>query len=217
MNEKNARKQRKHVMLVSLSAFFVFLFLQASITPNQKPSNQPQNQTTPTPAPDMTISGTVTDENGQPLRTYISVQSGLYEALGNVMSEADGTYSIQVPGRKGYIVNAQEADGRVTYGPDVIPTGYLDQDQAVMYEGNRDLVVDFTLKPAGAIWLKTYDENGNYLFRQDVNNNDWRVGIYPLGQPPTTRPLQYINHQVNTFWGWQTGSNKKSYCLDDPT
>ena len=132
------------------------------------------------------------------------------------MSATDGTYSIRVPGRKVFIVNAQEADHRMVFSPDVIPTGYLDQDQTVMFEGNRDLVLDFILKPAGAFWLKTYDESGDYLFRQDVNNNDWRTAIYPLGNPPTSRPLQYINHQANTFWGWRDGSDKNHTVLMVP-
>ncbi|MDI6697003.1 MAG: endo-1,4-beta-xylanase [Anaerolineales bacterium] len=199
--------------VVSFFAISAILFLQASSSLNKRGIIQSQVQITATPSSNITISGTVKGENGQPLRTYISITSGMYEALGNVMSDKGGKYAIQVPYRKGYIVNAQEADGRVMFGPDVIPTGYLDQDKTVMSDSLKDLVVDFNMQPAGAIWLKTYDLNGNYLFRQDVNNNNWRVAIYPLGQPPTSRPLQYINHQANTFWGWQNGNDKNHTVL----
>jgi hypothetical protein len=213
MNRKQIHQQYFRFILISCFTITALLFLQASSIQNTPAENPLQDQTTPTPSNTITISGSVKGENGQPLRTFISISSGKYEALGNVMSDNNGTFSIQVPGRKSYIVNAQEADGRVTLGLDVIPTGYLDQDQFVMLDSQKNLVVDFMMQPAGAIWLKTYDLNGDYLFRQDVNNNNWLVGIYPLSEPPTSRPLQYINHQANTFWGWRNGSDKNHTVL----
>ncbi len=212
---KRKRVQKQYFRFIPLSFFVIIaiLFLQASSSPNHPGKFQIQDQATPTPSSNITMRGTVMDENGQPLHTFISINSGLYEPLGNVMSDYDGNYTIQVPYRKGYIVNAQETDGRATFGNAVIPTGYLDQDKVVMSDSLNDLVVDFTLQAAGAIWLTTYDLDGNYLFRQDVNNNDWLTAIYPLGEPPTARPLQYINHQTNTFWGWENGSDKNHTVL----
>lgn len=213
MNGKRVQKQHFRLILVSFFVIIAIVFLQASSSPNHPGKFQTQDQATPTPSSHITIRGKVTDESGQPLHTFISVNSGLYEPLGNVMSDYDGNYSIEVPGRKSYIVNAQEADGRVIFGPDVIPTGYLDQDKFILFDSGKDLVVDYTMRSAGAIWLKTYGEEGNYLFRQDVNNNYWLVGIYSLGESPTSRPLQYINHQTNTFWGWRNGSDKNHTVL----
>ncbi len=213
MNKKNGLKQQVSCLLVFLLAILAVFFLQASSLPDPHINIQSTDQATVTPRPDITISGVVKGENGQPLRTYISINSGMHEPLGNVMSDKNGKYSIQVPFRKGYIVNAQEADGRLTFGQDVIPTGYLDQDKVVMSDSGSALVADFTMQPAGAIWMETYDANGKYLFRQDVNNNNWRVAIYPLGEPPTSRPLQYTNHQANTFWGWRNGSEKNHTVL----
>jgi hypothetical protein len=213
MYKNHDQMQHLRRVLIASLGIIAILFLQASSSPNHPGRFQTHNNATPTPSNHTTIRGKVTDESGQPLHTFISVSSGLYEPLANVMSDYGGSYSIEVPGRKSYIVNAQEADGRVIFGPDVIPTGYLDQDKYILFDSGKDLLVDFTMQSAGAVWLKTYDEDGNYLFRQDVNNNDWLVGIYPLGEPPTSRPLQYINHQANTFWGWQNGSDKNHTVL----
>ena len=187
MDRKCVQKQHFRFIPISLFVIITIIFLQASSSPNHSIKFQVQDQATPTPSSNITIHGTVTDENGQPLHTFISINSGLYEPLGNVMSDYDGNYAIQVPYRKGYIVNAQEADGRATFGNAVIPTGYLDQDKVAMSDSLNDLIVDFNLQAAGAIWLKTYDLNGNYLFRQDVSNNDWLTAIYPVGEPPTAR------------------------------
>jgi hypothetical protein len=213
MDQNKPQRKPLRLILVAIPVLLFCLFLQGSSNPNSNRNDPLLTQSPPTSPSMVTIRGTVTDTDGQPLHTYISISSGKYEPLGNIMSDRAGKYTIKVPSRIAYIINAQEADGRVTFGPDIIPTGYMDQDQLVMTDSKIDLAVDFKLQPAGAIWLETYDLNGNYLYRQDVNNNNWRVGIYPLGEPPTSRPLQYINHQANTFWGWQNGSEKNLTVL----
>lgn len=215
MNETETIKRRVSFILISLACILIFLLLEASTSPAFDQAKTLQDQPTPTPTLTriITISGTVTDTGGQPLHSLVSVNSGAYEPLGNVLSNLHGKYSIQVPGRKGYIVNAQAVDVRVTFGEDMIPSYYMDQNQAVMSTKADELIVNFSMKPAGAIWLQTYDLNGNYLFRQDVNNNNWNVGIYPLGEIPTSHSLQYLNHQENTFWGWRNGSDKNHPVL----
>ena len=123
------------------------------------------------------------------------------------MSSHAGSYSLQVPSRDGYVLWTQELGDRVQFGADTIPSGYMDLYQYATPNGD-DLAVDLSLPSAGAIWLQTYDISGHYLFRQDVDNNNWTVAVYPLGTPPTEHPLQYLNRQTNTFWGWRSGSDK---------
>ncbi len=193
-------KRKSHPVSKKITAFalaFVFLFLQAGSRPAA--AMQATNM--------VTIHGMVTGAGGEPLRANISVNSANNELLGSTMSSQAGSYSLQVPARDGYVLWAQEADDRVQFGADVIPSGYLDLYQYAVPNGN-DLAVDLSLKSAGAIWLQTYDLSGQYLFRQDIDNNNWTVAVYPLGMPPTEHPLQYLNHQTNTFWGWRNGSDK---------
>ncbi|HTY21778.1 MAG TPA: hypothetical protein VMC85_01510 [Desulfomonilaceae bacterium] len=190
-------KQKGHSVPKKTIAFalaFVFLVLQAG-------------SRTAAAADTITIHGKVTGVGGEPLHALISVNSSTNEFLGSSLSSAAGNYSLQVPQRDGYIIWTQELNDRVQFGADTIPSGYSDLYQYAVPQGN-DLAVDLTLQSAGAIWLQTYDLSGQYLFRQDVNNNNWTVAVYPLGTPPTEHPLQYLNHQTNTFWGWRNGSNK---------
>jgi hypothetical protein len=183
--------------ITTFALAFVFLCLQAG----SKPVAAQQAADT------VTIHGTVTGIGGEPLYALISVNSSSNELLGSTMSSRAGSYSLQVPLRDGYVLWTQELGDRVQFGADVIPSGYLDRYQYAVPTGN-DLPVDISLPSAGAIWLQTYDLSGQYLFRQDVDNNNWTVAVYPLGMPPTEHPLQYLNHQTNTFWGWRNGSDK---------
>jgi len=199
---------------------FIFLFTfvlsitQVGFVPNRyaKGYSANQNPAKETETPWVTVHGTVKDTGNQPLRVFIGVTSLEYRPLGDTMSDGGGNYSVKVPYEEGYLIQAQGADKQVMFGPDIIPTGHLDQYQYAATNG-EEAVANFSLQPAGSIWLKTYDLAGNYLFRQDINNNNWTVGIYPLGEPPTSHPMQYANHQTNTFWGWRNGSDKNHPVL----
>ncbi len=192
-------------MMIILPLFCVFLL--AGTQPGKL-----QAGTTPTPGPMVTLHGRVTSQDGKGLHALISVSELDNHPLGDVQSDQAGNYTIRIPQRSEYLLYAQELDGRVQFGADVIPTGYLDQYQVVTPIGD-EVMANFSLLAGGSIWLKTYDLSGNYLFRQDVNQNNWTVGIYPLGTAPTTHPMQYLNHQINTFWGWRNGSDKNNTVL----
>ncbi len=209
------KHQRISTMVAAVILLLTFLLLQASSLPIGGTAAWLKAEATSTPVDTLNLHGKVTDQAGKPLHALLTVQMGnRSENYGDVITDGEGNYSIQVPTkRKAYLIYAQEIDGRVSIEQDVIPSGYLDRYVVAVPTGGPDLQADITLLPGGAIWLKTYDEAGNVLFRQDVNNNTWKVGVYPLGSAPTIHPLQVDNHQENTFWGWRTDSDKNNTVL----
>lgn len=162
-----------------------------------------------TPPAELTVHGRVIDVGGNPVKAFISVASSTWEYFDGITTSPDGTYSVQAPARRGYYVQAQPAE-RVRFGEAEIPTGFLDQLQYVPVDG-AEVTADFSVTPAGALWLKTYDTHGTYLFQQD--KHDWIAGIYPLGEAPAGPSLQYLNRQSGTFWGWQDGMDRNHVVL----
>ncbi len=202
-----------------VSSWVPILFVAISVFPFAPLSdrwNRRMAMAGQTPPAQVTVRGTVTDTENQPLQVYVSISTPQWASLGDATTSKTGEYRFQVPYSEGYILQVQGAEKRIQIESDVIPTGHLDQFQYVVPSGN-EVVADFKLRPAGSIWLMTYDRSGNYLFRQDVNQNNWTAAVYPAGEPPTSHPLQYLNHQTNMFWGWRNGSDKNHAVLLVPS
>jgi hypothetical protein len=148
------------------------------------------------------VHGQIRDGYGTPTQGYVYVGTYLGSVLASGLSDEAGNYQFDVSGQDHYVITVVPVQ-RVTVGNAEVNTGYLDKWSRVNRTTETDLTIDMIVKPGGTLLLDAYDPLGNRMFRDDFPDANFFAN-YPLGELPLDLSIQMQNHQMPTFWGWET-------------
>lgn len=154
-------------------------------------------------APDTVhLHGQIRDTGGNPRQGFVSVSTYNGPDFAGGPTDPDGFYEFDVPPYDHYVVTAWPVQ-RVPVGTGEAPVGFVDRWERIDRTTETDLTQDFTVTPGGSILLDAYDPQGNRLFLDSFPQQAY-FEMWPLGDPPVTDPLQWVNHQRSLIWGWET-------------
>jgi hypothetical protein len=185
----------------------------ANLTFTPSPTFFPSSTHTPTLNPyegPVTISGHVSDENGNPLVTNVAFDAFGLGDQGFVTTDSSGYYEKTLPDALQYILSVNPGPA-VQVGRYSFPSGILSQRKLVVRNG-PEAQVDFTIGSGGTLWLQTYDKSGNEMTPGDFVNSAM-IGAYPLGAYPEGETYQNAYQGYSVFWGWVQGTNQNVACL----
>jgi len=121
------------------------------------------------------IFGYVKDLSNSPVKAYVGIHDENWNSIQGVETDTSGYYEISVPRHSAYNFWidfwVQNGDYRVE--------AYIPQTKTVVTQPNNEDTLDlnFTLKPAGSIIVRFYNDNGSLLrntsFRNLVLGNNW--------------------------------------------
>jgi hypothetical protein len=112
------------------------------------------------------VHGRVVDSSGRPVRIAVSFSGLTLGYLGLTLTQPDGSYRFAVPKEDQYIVSLSPFPSAIS-GNYSFPSGYLPQQEVLLNTGG-DVQADFTVTPAGTLWLRAYDQNGQAMGWADL-------------------------------------------------
>jgi GH35 family endo-1,4-beta-xylanase len=148
------------ILLVTVSIFLQPSSASSSILYSPKPGPAEIHES-------FTLYGRVTDQAGNPVQANIYVTDLYNSPLANLLTDANGDYSVTFPERVNMVVNAFP-QGSITLPDGYQIARYFELTKGVMPE-SASQEVNFVIPPAAVLRLAVYDPAGSLMNFDQVN------------------------------------------------